>query len=154
MLRKLLIAALVSFAGLAAVGAGLWIRNATPEVPPITAAELAAPTKPFVVKLHAQWCPICMLTKHEWAEIEATYGDRVNLVVFDSTTAADREASRVEARRLGLLDVVDNYFGATGMVLVIDPRTRKVVREVAGNQEFEVYRAAIDAVLEATPPRA
>ena len=43
---------------------------------------------PWVVKLHAQWCPVCMLTKGMWSEIEETYAGRVRLAVFDFTDEA------------------------------------------------------------------
>jgi uncharacterized protein (UPF0333 family) len=49
----------------ASIGAGtfLYARNATPTVPALATAEAAAPSASWVVKLHAQWCPVCMLTK-------------------------------------------------------------------------------------------
>ena len=153
LLRKLLLGTLGALVGLVAVAGLLFLGNATPAVAPVPAAEAASPTMPYVVKLHAQWCPVCMMTKDEWDEIEAGYGSRVNLVVFDSTTAADREASRAEAERLGLLSVLDSYYGATGMVLVIDQQTLEVVAEIAGNHPFESYGAAIDAALRASSPR-
>lgn len=133
--------------GLVALGGGLFVLNATPKVPPVSAAEAASPSMPYVVKLHAQWCPVCMLTKDEWAEIEEAYTGRVNLVVFDSTTEGDRTRSRAEADRLGLRGVLDDYYFATGMVLVIDPRSREVVAQIGGNHSFETYREAIDAAL-------
>lgn len=151
MLGKSLRNSLLVLGTLAALGAGLFVWNATPTVAPVTAAEAANPSRPFVIKLHAQWCPICMLTKDEWTEIERAYADRVNLVVFDSTTESDREHSREEAARLGLLETLDGYYGATGVVLVVDPRTRGVVARIAGVHSFEAYREAIDTALGALP---
>ena len=49
-----------------------------PTVPALSAAEAANTAKPYVVKLHAQWCAICMVTKGAWSEIEKTYASRVN----------------------------------------------------------------------------
>jgi len=142
---------LLLLCALAALGAGLFVWNATPTAAPVPAAEVANPSKPFVIKLHAQWCPICMLTKDEWAGIEQTYAGRVNLVVFDSTTESDRERSREEAARLGLSDALEGFYGATGVVLVVDPRTREIVAEIAGVHSIEDYRRAIDSSLAALP---
>jgi len=147
MLRKLVLGTLFAVAGIAGAGGMLFVANATPEVPSIPAAEAAAPTMPFVVKLHAQWCPVCMLTKDEWSEIEAAYSGRVNLVVFDSTSDATIARSRTEAARLGLDAILDDYHGASGMVLVIDPEPREIVAQLGGNLRFDDYRAAIDAAL-------
>ena len=77
-------------------------RKATPTVAAISAAEAASPSKPYVVKVHAQWCSICMETKAVWRQVEETYAQRVNLVVFDLTNETTTDASRAEAKRLGL----------------------------------------------------
>jgi len=149
MLRKALAAVGILVAALITTGGALYLANATPEVPPLTAATLTDSSRPWVVKLHAQWCPICMLTKGEWAEIEATYADRVNLLVFDSTSKTTMAASRAEAGRLGLDTIWDTYAGATGVILVLDGAKREIVAELAGNLSFDDYRAAIDAILDA-----
>jgi thiol-disulfide isomerase/thioredoxin len=147
MLGKTLRVASIALLALAAVVAVLYVTNAPPATPPISLAEAANPTKPYVIKLHAQWCPVCMLTKDEWAEIEEAYAGRVNLVVFDSTNDAAVERSKAEAERLGLGEFLRGYSGATGMVVVLDGRTKNVTAELAGIHPFDGYRAAIDAVL-------
>ncbi|MDX1561614.1 MAG: thioredoxin domain-containing protein [Gammaproteobacteria bacterium] len=149
MLRKVLRALAVALAVIVAGAAVLYLTNAAPDTPPISAADANDPTRPYIVKLHAQWCPVCMLTKDEWAEIEEHYADRANLLVIDSTNAATSQASATEAERLGLGDLSNRYYGATGIVVVLDGRTRDVVAEIAGNRSFDDYRAAIDAVLAA-----
>lgn len=147
MFGKILRVGLYSLLGLVLIVAGLLLANSAPSVPEVAAAEAASPTMPYVVKLHARWCPVCMLTKDEWAEIEENYNGRVNLVVFDSTTESARDASRDVAARLGLGEVLDAYHGATGVVLVIDAATREVVSTLGGNRSFADYREAIDAAL-------
>jgi thiol-disulfide isomerase/thioredoxin len=140
----------VTLLGVLLVGAGavMYSRNAAPAVPPIPATEAATPSKPYVVKLHAQWCAVCMITKNVWSEIEKTYAGRVNLVVLDFTTDANTEASRAAATRLGLAQFFDEYGGATGTIVVLDGR-RKVTASINGSRDFAEYRAAIDAALAA-----
>src|SRR5688572_8405483 len=151
MIRKLFVAAAAMAVALGATVAVLYVSNSAPVVPALSAAEAAAPTKPFVVKLHARWCPYCLLTKDEWARVEQAYAGRVNFVVLDATNEAAIERSRVLAERLNLRQFFDDYNGATGVVVVLDGRTKEVLAEVGGNASFEEFRAAIDAVLAREP---
>ena len=126
MLKKILlvtasvVAALTAFVGIA------YLTNGAPDAPVITAEAVARADKPFVVKMHAQWCSVCMVTKGVWSEVEATYASRVNLVVMDFTNETATERSRVEAQRLGLGQFFAEYAGATGVVVVLDGRTREL----------------------------
>jgi thiol-disulfide isomerase/thioredoxin len=147
MIRKLLVVTGAIVLALGGTIAILYISNAAPVVPTVSAAEASASTKPYVVKLHAQWCPYCMLTKDEWARVEQAYAGRLNFVVFDFTNAAATARSRAQATRLGLLPFFDDYNGATGLVAVLDGRTKDVLAEVGGNAPFEEFRSAIDAAL-------
>jgi thiol-disulfide isomerase/thioredoxin len=138
----------------ASIGAGsfLYARNATPTVPALAAAEAAAPGAPWVVKLHAQWCPVCMLTKGMWSEIEQTYAGRVRLAVFDFTNEATTAASRAEAERLGLDAVFEEAQVATGPILVLDGRSKSILAWINGSRDFADYRAAIDSALATAAP--
>jgi hypothetical protein len=133
--------------GLAAVAGILYLANSPPAVPPVPVAEVAAPSRPYVVKLHARWCPVCMQTKDEWSDIARQYGNRVNLFVFDSTNEATIATSQKQAAALGLDRILEDYHGASGMVLVINSATRQVQARLAGNRPFDSYQAAIDAAL-------
>jgi thiol-disulfide isomerase/thioredoxin len=147
MIKRISLAAVSLGALLGVLGYGLYSRNQAPWVSPVSLAEAANPTRPFVVKLHAQWCPLCMVTKDEWQQIAATYAGRVNLVVLDFTNQASTDASRVEAGRLGLGAFFDEYEGVTGTVVILDGRTKTVTGSIHGSREFAEYRAAIDASL-------
>lgn len=153
MVRKLLPAAALLVLALAGTVAVLLLINAAPVLPAVSAAAATAASKPYVIKLHARWCPYCMLTKDEWARIEQTYAGRVNLIVWDFTSEEATERSRADADRLNLRQLFDEYAGATGLVVVLDGQTRAVTAEIGGNRGFDDYRAAIDAAL-ARPPAA
>jgi hypothetical protein len=150
MLKKALLVLLSSGLALAAIGSVLYLGNSAPVAPTVAAADLANPARPYVVKLHAQWCPVCLVTKGVWGEIEKTYTGRVNLVVFDFTTEADTATSRAEAKRLGLESFFEEYEGSTGLVVVLSPR-KEVLADIKGSRDFSHYRAAIDASLAAAP---
>jgi hypothetical protein len=137
--------------GLTVTLAGLlYVGNPAPVAAPIAASDLANPARPYVIKLHAQWCPVCMVTKGVWGEIEKTYTGRVNLVVFDFTSEASTAKSRTEAERLGLRQFLDEYEGATGLVVVLNGN-KDVLASIKGSRDFGEYRSAIDAALTPSP---
>ena len=153
MIKKILLVVAVFVAVLIGAGGILYVGNVAPSVPPVSPVEAAKTGKPYVVKLHAQWCAVCMITKDVWTQIETAYAQRVNLVVLDFTTDANTEASRAEASRLGLTKFFDDYGGATGSIVVLDGRTKEVTASISGSRDFADYRTAIDAALAGPPPR-
>jgi thiol-disulfide isomerase/thioredoxin len=149
MIKKALFVVTVLAVALVAVASVMYVRNATPIVPTISAVEAANTSKPYVVKLHAQWCPICMLTKTVWSQVEVAYSGRANFVVFDFTNQATTDRSRAEAKRLGLEKFFDDNAGGTGTIAVLDGRTKEEAASIHGIRGFDEYRAAIDAGLHA-----
>ena len=132
------------------LGAGialLVITNQAPVVPALSDTEAVETARPYVIKLHAQWCPVCMVAKDEWADLQEAYTGKVRLVVFDFTSDSTAAASRAEATRLGLEAVFDEFFGVTGAVVVVDGRSREIHHVLDGSMEESEYRAAIDGVL-------
>jgi hypothetical protein len=85
-----------------------------------------------------------------WSEIETHYAGRVRLAVFDFTDEATTAATRAEAERLGLTGVLEEAGFATGTILVLDGRTKEIVAWISGSREFDDYREAIDAAIDAT----
>jgi len=139
---KLLSGALVI---LAAAGAALYLTNTAPRVPDVAVAS----SKPIVIKVHAQWCPVCIMTKGIWDEVASSYAGKVKLVVFDVTDERRKEASRAEAGRLGLGDFFDENGNWTGTIFVLDGRTKALTATLHGDRNFANYRAAIDQALRA-----
>jgi thiol-disulfide isomerase/thioredoxin len=149
MLKKAFAVAIVVGAILGVVAYLMYLGNAAPTAPVIAAADIATAGKPIVVKLHAQWCPKCMVTKGVWANLEQEYAGRVHLLVMDFTDEESTQVSRKEAQRLGLDRFVEEFSGATGIVVVLHPRTKEVAAELEFSRDLAEYRAAIDAALAA-----
>jgi thiol-disulfide isomerase/thioredoxin len=143
-LRRVFLVAAALTATLAATVAVLYAFNTAPAVP----AASSDPDLPLVVKLHAQWCPYCLLQTNKWSRIERAYAGRVRFVVLDFTNERATERSRREAQRLNLGSFFDVYAGATGLIVVLDGRTREVLAEVGGNATLEEFRAAIETALQ------
>jgi thiol-disulfide isomerase/thioredoxin len=144
MIKKIFIASLALVIALAVAGIVMFAKNPAPTVARLSTSESG---KPYVVKVHARWCPVCMLTKSAWSEIEKAYSASVNLVVFDVTNGAMTEASRSEARRIGLDAFFEEHAGWTGAIAVLDGRTKKVITVLEGHRSVAEYRTAIDAAL-------
>jgi thiol-disulfide isomerase/thioredoxin len=153
MIRKTLVSVASLAVALIAAGSILYVRNTAPIVPAISPSDAANPSKPYVVKLHAQWCPICMLTKGVWSQIETTYAGQANFVVFDFTNDATTSASQAEATRLGLAKFFEENVGVTGAISVVDGRSKQEMASVQGIHGFDEYRAAIDEGLRAADRR-
>lgn len=149
MIKKILLVVASLAVVLVGVAYAMYARNATPTVPLISSAEAMNTSRPYVVKLHAQWCPVCMMTKGVWSDIAATYATRVNLVVFDFTNQATTDTSKAEAARLGLEKFFDENAGWTGTIVVLDARTKEATASIHGGRDFAEYRAAIDTALRA-----
>ena len=149
MLKKVLIGTGVLIAVIAATGVILFVGNAAPAVAAVTTAEAADPSRPFVVKLHAQWCPICLITKDGWYDLAEEYEGRANLVVFDFTDEESTAASRAEAVRLGLGPFFEEYVGMSGAIAVIDGGSRETRALLGGKLPPDDYRKAIEASLAA-----
>ncbi len=147
MIRK----TLMYFAGVALLLAGvvgiLYVTNPAPRAPRVELASLQDSPRPYVVKVHAQWCPVCMMTKDMWDQVQQAYAGKVNLVVFDVTGTTTEQASRAEAQRLGLGDFFDENSGSTGTVYVLNGRTKAVVTSIHGSRNFGDYSSAIDGAL-------
>ena len=148
MIKKALLVVTFLAVAMVAVASVMYVRNAPPAVPALSAVDAANTSRPYVVKLHAQWCPICMLTKAVWSQIEVAYSARANFVVFDFTNQATTERSRAEAKRLGLEKFFDDNAGTTGTIAVLDGRTKEEAASIHGIRGFDEYRSAIDARLQ------
>ncbi|MEO7191938.1 MAG: thioredoxin family protein [Vicinamibacterales bacterium] len=146
-MRRLIIAAAVMLGGLTLTGTLFMVSNSAPKVPPVSARQVQD-NRPYVIKLHARWCPVCMATRDIWAKVQATYAGRVKFVVFDFTSAATTAASRTEAERLGLAPVFDEYEGETGSVLIVNGTSRQVTQRLHGNRDLNDYNVAVDTVLQ------
>lgn len=147
MLRTWLLRVTVGVALLAGLGVVLFVTNPAPVVPALTAGDAARSDTPIVIKLHAQWCPLCMMTRTIWYDIEREYAGRVRMVVFDFTSDDTTAASRREAERVGLGSVFAEHEGETGTVVVLNGRTKTVVASIHGSHDPAEYRRALDDAL-------
>jgi thiol-disulfide isomerase/thioredoxin len=109
-------------------------------------ADDAAPhceTKPYVVKIHADWCGSCRATQATWEKVVADLSDEATMVQFDVTDRASYEAAVTEAEQLGISDFLFEFRRRTGAIAVLDCRTLAPLVVLSGERDFEKYRDAI-----------
>ena len=109
-------------------------------------AEPAADAaKPWVVKIHADWCPTCVRLMPTWEQIEAELADRTRLVVFDVTDERTTLAAARLAEKLGLTEFFQAFGKRTGTIAVLDPDTARPVKVLKGETELRAYEQAVTA---------
>ncbi len=109
---------------------------------PVDAGDDAS--KPFVVKIHADWCGTCTRLNSTMAQLDAESGERVRIVVLDVTDRQRVAASMAEAERLGITDFFAAYKSKTGTVGVLDGATREPVAVMKGETDVAAYQEAVD----------
>ncbi len=106
-------------------------------------AEPAADAaKPWVVKIHADWCPTCVRLMPTWERIEA---ERARLVVFDVTDERTSLAAARQAEKLGLTEFFGAFGKRTGTIAVLDPDSARPVKVLKGETDLRAYEQAITA---------
>lgn len=111
------------------------------------AGEAAVEGKPYVVKIHADWCGTCTKLNPTFEALQQKYGDRANLVELDVTDKDTLASATAEAKRLGIQDFFDRYKGRTGTigVLLADGET---VRVLKGETDLTRYDEVIELAIE------
>jgi thiol-disulfide isomerase/thioredoxin len=134
----------------AATFAALWLwPTKTPAPSPDPVAEPAqTPAALMAVKFWHQTCPACREIDPRYAEIRREFADRpVLFVTFDMSTERSRAQSKMLAERLGIEDLYEENFGATGYVVLVDTQTRREVDRLTAGQDTETMREKLASSL-------
>ena len=100
-------------------------------------------TKPYLIRIHADWCSTCKRLAPIWERIRSSLDEKATIVSFDVTDRAAYEQSRDEAERLGIGDFFARYRNRTGAVAVLDCKTLEPVEVLIGEPDIAKYTEAI-----------
>jgi thiol-disulfide isomerase/thioredoxin len=100
--------------------------------------------KPFVVRIHADWCGSCKATEATWTRVQADLGELATMVELDVSDRVAYSEALAEAERLGIDAFFQKYRSRTGTVAVLDCETREPVAVMSGERDFDKYREAIE----------
>jgi thiol-disulfide isomerase/thioredoxin len=100
-------------------------------------------SRPFVVKVHADWCGTCTKLNPTWEEMQVKIGDDARFVIFDLTDKQAVLHSRAEAERLGLTPFLTRHKRSTGTIAVLDGASREPVIVLRGDTDVAKYEEAV-----------
>lgn len=139
-------AAAIAAATLAVGGIAMTSASAAP-----FSAFVAAPAetpKIIIVAFHADWCPGCkVLGPMLVGEVLPEIGNQPYLLVkLDQTEKESRQAEYMLGA-LGLGDIWSEHAGKTGIALVVDTETKKVLSTINYNQDAAEITKTIKTAL-------
>jgi thiol-disulfide isomerase/thioredoxin len=109
----------------------------------VSAADDAS--KPFIVKIHADWCGTCTRMNPTFETLQQKYGSQTRIVVLDVTDKESLADAKAEADRLGIREFLDRNKSKTGTVGVLHGASREAVVVMKGETDVAAYEAAISA---------
>jgi len=101
-------------------------------------------SKPFLVKIHADWCGTCTRMNPTFEALQQKVGSETRIVVLDVTDKSTTAAARAEAERLGVTGFFDQYKSKTGTVGVLRGDSREVVQVIKGATDPGRYVTALE----------
>ena len=136
---------------LVVLGAIVWTRADEPPAP--TAVASTETPRLIAVKFWHATCPACAEIAPRYAGVQDVFVDEpVLFVTFDMSTEASRAQSRLLADALGLGELYDDEFGATGFVVLVDAATRREIGRLTHKQRAsEMERELASALSHGVP---
>jgi thiol-disulfide isomerase/thioredoxin len=96
------------------------------------------------VSLYAEWCGSCKHLDAMLDDIKREFEEgNILFIYLDKTTDFDVNQSRKKAKMLGFEDVSNKYEGRTGLVLLIDPDSGELLKEITASMSAEDIKAAL-----------
>ena len=139
-----------SLAGIALVFLVLFPLNAAVLLGQGKAQQPPAP-QIIAVKFHADWCGFCKAMGPVFTDLENKFdGKPVLFVTLDLTNVTTLNRSKLLASALGIGPVYKANEGTTGLILLLDGKTRQVAARLNSEHTLKDMAAALDEALSKT----
>ncbi len=133
--------------GLAGLGVAATGASATLAQPAVTESQARAPQL-VLVKVHADWCPHCRKLNEPWDRVQANLLEKsVLFVKLDKTDKAKTRQAEYLTAELGLGAHWDHLGKKTGLIVLFDAETGRVVREFTASSSASEIERVIAAEL-------
>jgi thiol-disulfide isomerase/thioredoxin len=105
--------------------------------------EIEAP-KLMVVKFHADWCRICRAMGPVFEDLQNKMdGQNILFVKLDFTNNQTKHQANMLGAALGIAPVLKANYRRTGFILIIDPKTKKVLQKLTKDDDVYAMEAKI-----------
>jgi len=109
--------------------------------------EIASPQL-LVVKFHADWCRICRAMGPVFENLQNKMdGDNVLFVKLDFTNNQTKHQAQMLGDALGIAHILKKNYRRTGFMLIIDPKTKKVLQKLTKEDDVYAMEAKIKSFL-------
>jgi hypothetical protein len=71
-------------------------------------ADIESSSRPYVIKVHARWCPVCMMTKGVWNRVQTTV-DAFSALIKSGSTWVNLYLSHLVSERLNSSRVLSTF---------------------------------------------
>jgi thiol-disulfide isomerase/thioredoxin len=115
---------------------------------PVLTDNNESEAKLIALRMYADWCGKCKALDPKVDEVKKEFRGRgVLFAVFDQTDEFAQEQSVLHARLLGLDHVQRDFGGQTGLLLLIDPESRKIKERITHQISIDELRTKLTAYL-------
>ncbi|MCF6212392.1 MAG: thioredoxin family protein [Flavobacteriaceae bacterium] len=109
--------------------------------------EIASPQL-IVVKFHADWCRICRVMGPVFEDLQNKMdGKNVLFIKLDFTNNQTKHQAQMLGDALGITPVLKKNYRRTGFILIIDPKTKKVLQKLTKDDDVYAMEAKVKSYL-------
>jgi len=104
--------------------------------------------KLMAVKFHADWCRVCRAMGPVFEDLQNKMdGADVLFVKLDFTNNQTKHQANLLGAELGLADILKQNYKRTGFVLIINAKTKKVLKKLTVNDDVYSMETKIKTLL-------
>jgi thiol-disulfide isomerase/thioredoxin len=104
--------------------------------------------KLILVKFHADWCKICRAMGPVFEDLQNKMdGQNILFVKLDFTNNKTKHQAHMLGDALGIASVLKKNYRHTGFILIINPKTKKVLKKLTKDDDVYAMEAKVKAFL-------
>ncbi len=102
----------------------------------------------MLVKFHADWCRICRAMGPVFEDLQNKMdGKNILFIKLDFTNNQTKHQAHMLGAALGITPVLKRNYRRTGFILIIDPKTKKVLQKLSKDDDVYAMETKIISLL-------